>query len=195
MLVALFRLQRTGKHESGVVAVLFTIYLLIVVALPLTLGIVVTYRGMTRERTCPLCGQETLRIHSRFTRTIKFLWRNGALQRRWCALCRWEGFARVGVEPAFAEVSVAPTSVPKQGCRTEALRMLRFGGNQWRVLLQCWQERGWHFGRLIFVGPAGRLWLDPMQPFAGATRNDVLQQALSLSDGLLTYRLREVASE
>jgi hypothetical protein len=177
------------------VAVLFTIYLLIVVALPLTLGIVVTYRGMTRERSCPLCGQETFRVHSRFIRTVDFLWRNGALQRRWCALCRWEGFARVSAAPSFAEAAIAATSVPRQGCRTEPLRMLRFGGSQWRVLLQCWQERGWHFGRLMFVGPAGRLWLDPKQPFAGATRNDVLQQALSLSDGLLTYRLREVASE
>jgi len=179
-----------------VVAVLFTVYLLVVVALPPTLGLAVTYRNLSRDRLCPLCGQETIRVDSRVTRALGLVWFANSLHRRWCALCRWEGFTRAAPAPTeVVEVAPATPAVPTRGCRTEALRTIRFAGNQWRVLLQCWQERGWHFGRLVFVGPAGRLWSDPMEPFAGATRNDVLHQALSLSDGLLTYRLREVASE
>jgi hypothetical protein len=174
------------------VALLFAMYLLVVVALPLTLGIVVTYRGLNRDRRCPTCDHETIRITSFFNHKLQRLWPDHSLQRRWCPSCGWEGYARVGPPALLPGLEVVRTTQirPTHGCRTEPLRSLRFGGNQWRVLLQCWQEQGSHYGRLLFVGPAGRLWRDATEPFAGPTRIAVVEQALSLSDGLLTYRLR-----
>jgi hypothetical protein len=179
------------------VALLFTMYLVVVVALPLTLGLVVTYRGLTQDRRCPACDRETMRVTTVFNRVLRRVWPSHALQRRWCANCGWQGYARI-VAPVLiplSDPSRANPVRPTHGCRTEPLRSIRFGGNQWRVLLQCWQERGSHYGRLIFVGPAGRLWRDATDPFAGPTRMDVMEQALSLSDGLLTYRLRALVSD
>ncbi|HSL72786.1 MAG TPA: hypothetical protein VK864_21215, partial [Longimicrobiales bacterium] len=141
-----------------------------------------------------LCGNDTLRIHTRTTWMLQKIWRQAALQRRWCPLCHWEGFARVRPQLTVPLRSAA-SQLPARGCRTDPLRTLRVGGNQWRVLLQTWQDRGWHYGRLLFVGPAGRLWRDPVESFAGPSRNDVVDQALSLSDGLLSYRIRELVSD
>lgn len=185
------------RESEYVVAVLFAIYLVVVVAIPLTLGLIVSYRGLTRERRCPMCGGETMRLASVLVRATSVAWPRTPLQRRWCTNCTWEGYARVAtpMQVTAIEASLAATRVPTRGCRTEALRTLRFGGSHWRVLLQSWQEQGTHHGRLVFVGPAGRLWRDGMDLFSGPTRNDVVRQALSLSDGLLTYRLRDLVSD
>ena len=177
-------------------ALLFGFYLLVVVALPLTLGLLVSYRNLTRERHCPMCGGETAQMQSFTVRALRFIWSASPLQRRWCAHCSWVGFARIAypiLAPAFSMSS--GVRVPTRGCRTEPLRMIRFSGNEWRVLLQCWQEHGWNYGRLVYVGPAGRLWRDATDPFSGPTRRDVTEQALSLSDGLLTYRLKTLVSD
>jgi hypothetical protein len=127
---------------------------------------------------------------------VRRIWKDSPLQRRWCAHCNWVGFARVSYPPLAPAFSMSSgVRLPTRGCRTEPLRTLRFGGTEWRVLVQCWQEHHWSFGRLIFVGPAGRLWRDVTDPFSGPTRTAVVQQALSLSDGLLTYRLKAVVSD
>ena len=47
----------------------------------------------------------------------------------------------------------------------------------------------------MFIGPAGHLRRDPLHPLAGPTQRDVFEQALSLSDHLLTYRLRDLVSD
>ena len=177
-------------------ALLFAVYLAIVVALPLTIALIVSYRALTRDRRCPTCGGDTIQLTSPIARILRKIWRQSPLQRRWCAHCEWVGFARVSYAPLPPAFSVAyGVRLPTRGCRTEPLRTLRFGGTEWRVLVQCWQEHERTFGRLLFVGPAGRLWRDATDPFAGATRTDVVQQALSLSDGLLTYRLKAVVSD
>ncbi|MGH7461223.1 MAG: hypothetical protein ACREMA_09375 [Longimicrobiales bacterium] len=177
-------------------AILFTIYLFIVVALPLALGIAVSYRSLSRDRQCPLCGNETVQVNSRTGRLVNQLWFRSSLQCRWCTRCGWEGFARLArprLDPLLA-YQIAPAR-PHAGCRTEAVRTLRLGDVHWRVLLQSWQDQGWFFGQLMFIGPAGHLRRDPLHPITGPTRRDVFEQALALSDGMLMYRLRELVSD
>jgi hypothetical protein len=77
--------------------------------------------------------------------------------------------------------------------RTLTIRMLAVDGAPYRVLLQCWQQTGCYFGRLVFIDPVGRLWLDNVQPIGGLSAEDVLRQARALPDPLLTSRLRLLA--
>lgn len=74
------------------------------------------------------------------------------------------------------------------------VRSLRVDGIAWRVRLECWGRTGTCWGRLVFVEPSGRLWLD-VRPLRGRTDRDVLGQALSLPDDLLTSRLRALVSD
>jgi hypothetical protein len=178
------------------VAILFTIYLFIVVALPLALGVAVSYRNLCRSRTCPICGNDTVPVDFRLGRIGRQLWLRTSLQRRWCIRCGWDGIARLARPAAVASVDHRATAQPPSaGCRTEPVRTLRLGDGQWRVLLQSWQDQGWYFGQLLFIGPDGHLHRDPMHPITGPTRRDVFEQALSLSDHLLTYRLRDLVSD
>jgi hypothetical protein len=178
------------------VVLLFASYLFVVLALPLGLGIAISFRNMSRERQCPLCGSDTLRVRSAFDRVLEKIIFARSLQRRWCVTCGWLGAARVttALVPALASNAFA-SSHPVRACRTEPVRVLRFSGMQWRVLLQCWQENGLYCGQLLFIGPAGHLRRDPKHPFKGPSRAAIVDQALALSDGLLTYRLRELVSD
>jgi hypothetical protein len=54
---------------------------------------------------------------------------------------------------------------------------------------------GVFYGRLVFVAPTGRLWLDGVQSFSGSDQRDVLGQAQSLPEGLLEHRLRRLVTE
>jgi hypothetical protein len=198
MLVASCREWRPEfENERSTVAILFTIYLFIVVALPVALGVAVSYRSLCRSTNCPLCGSETVQLDSRLGRFLARLWLRNSIQRRWCVRCGWEGFARLGRRSALtvSEFNVPAPARPSAGCRTEPVRTLRLGDVQWRVLLQCWQDQGWYFGQLIFLGPGGHLQRDPLHPLTGPTRRDVFEQALSLSDRLLTYRLKDLVSD
>lgn len=177
-------------------ALLFTMYLILVVALPLTLGIFVSFRALPTDRRCPQCGGETLAILTRLVRVARHTPGATTFQRRWCGTCSWEGYTRP--EPVELEVESDPgfanAAIPRNRVRTQAVRTLEMAG-KWRVLLQCWDSNGGYFGRLLFVGPTGRTWVDPMDPFTGPTQQDVLAQALAMSDGLLTYRLRDLVSD
>ncbi|MGH7460844.1 MAG: hypothetical protein ACREMA_07425 [Longimicrobiales bacterium] len=178
-------------------AILFTIYLFIVVALPLALGIAVSYRSLCRTRHCPLCGHESVAVNSWIGRASRKLGFQTTIQRRWCVRCSWQGYARLArssAHPLIQLVNQAPAP-PTAGCRTEPVRTLRVAEAEWRVLLQSWQEHGCYFGQLMFIGPAGHLRRDPLHPLAGPTQRDVFEQALSLSDHLLTYRLRDLVSD
>ena len=177
--------------------VLFAVYLVIVLAVPLALGIAITYRNVSHDRRCPLCGTDTVRIHSVITRLLEKVNAATPLQRRWCVTCGWQGLARLSPQICLpiAVTQTRATTQPTRKVRTEPVRTLRFGGMQWRVLLQCWQENGRYCGQLLFIGPAGHLRRDPKHPFTGSTRAEIVEQALSLSDGLLTYRLRELVSD
>lgn len=177
-------------------ALLFTMYLILVVALPLTLGMFVSFRALPNDRRCPQCGGETISILTRLTRVARHIPGLGSFQRRWCSTCLWEGYTRLQIANAETEAQpVIPEPViPRSRVCTQAVRTLEMAG-KWRVLLQCWDVNGGYYGRLLFVSPTGRTWVDPQEPFTGSTRQDVLAQALSLSDGLLTYRLRELVSD
>jgi hypothetical protein len=74
------------------------------------------------------------------------------------------------------------------------VRSLLVDGTAWRVRLECWGQRGTCYGRLVFVEPSGRLWLD-IQPLRGRSDREVLGQALSLPDDLLASRLRTLVSD
>jgi hypothetical protein len=84
---------------------------------------------------------------------------------------------------------------PRAATQTLDVRSVTIDGRPFRVMLQCWNRTGLFYGRLIFVGPSGRLWLDAIEAFSGANQKEVLGQALSLPDGLLENRLRKLVSD
>ena len=168
---------------------LFAIYLVIVIALPLALSTIVGLRGLPRGAACPNCSQETLPVVSHLIRVIMRVHPAVSLQRRWCPICEWDGYARVTEARAAVVIPV------HGGARlTQQVRTLELGGRAWRVLLESWRDRDRYYGRLVFKGPSGKLWSDPFASFSAPTHSDVVRQARSLSDRLLAYRLREVIS-
>lgn len=175
--------------------ILVSAYLVVVLVLPLALSAAVRLRSLPRGRRCPRCGGGTVRLQSSGLRRISRLV-PGELQRRWCMTCRWEGATRI------APATIAPGSVRTVAIAGEAtavtrvmdVRSLQVDGTAWRVRLECWGNRGTCWGRLVFVEPSGRLWLD-IQPLRGRSDRDVLGQALSLPEDLLTSRLRTLVSD
>lgn len=190
---------------------LIVLYLLLVIVLPLALSVTVSYRTLPEGRSCPLCAGETLRLEARWFGRLSRISRRNVLQRRWCLTCGWEGICRLSssVEPTAhrpAPTNREPIDARSRRRRSIAvgpgdsgeavnLRSLDIDGSAWRVLLQCWSDAHQWYGRLLFIAPSGRLWVDTVEPFTGASPNDVLTQALELTDTTLTYRLRELISE
>jgi hypothetical protein len=76
-----------------------------------------------------------------------------------------------------------------------SLRDLEVDGLPWRVLLQCWHDSDQWFGRLLFIAPSGRLWVDTLKPMNGASPREIMGQATALPDRILTGRLRELISD
>jgi hypothetical protein len=186
------------------VAILIGSYLALVFMLPLALSAVVSYRALPSGRHCPRCDSETLQLLTPWRRVsgrVRFL---AQLQRRWCMDCGWEGSARVRAEsprtPLRARVipdrdpHQDPTPV-RRSTQTLDVRSLEVDGTPWRVMIQCWGNTGVFYGRLVFVAPTGRLWLDGVQSFSGSDQRDVLGQAQSLPEGLLEHRLRRLVTE
>lgn len=176
--------------------ILIAAYLLVVLILPLALSAGVTYRSLPRGRRCPRCRGETLRLRSRRLRLLTRVC-PGELQLRWCPACRWEGAARIAparIEPARVRTVPATNAGNTAVTRIMDVRPLLVDGTPWRVRLECWGQRGTCWGRLVFVEPSGRLWLD-MKPLRGRTDRDVLGQALSLPEDLLASRLRTLVSD
>jgi hypothetical protein len=167
---------------------LFATYLVLVIALPVLLSAAIGYRSLPRGHACPNCTQETLPVLSHGIRVLRRVYPQLNLQRRWCPVCTWDGWARA------TQHSLAPITTMATMRQTQPLRTLQLGGRSWSVMLEYWQEKGRAYGRLLFVGPSGRLWCDPLAAFHGHSQQHVLEQALALSDRLLTYRLREVIS-
>jgi hypothetical protein len=83
----------------------------------------------------------------------------------------------------------------RHSTQTLDVRSLEVDGSPWRVMLQCWGNTGVFYGRLVFVAPSGRLWLDGVQSFSGSDQHDVLGQAQSLPKGLLENRLRRLVTD
>ncbi|MGQ0563426.1 MAG: hypothetical protein ACT443_16335 [Gemmatimonadota bacterium] len=168
---------------------LFALYLILVIALPIALSGIIGYRGLPRGGACPHCAQETLPILSLPLRLAHRIYGGFSLQRRWCPTCEWDGYAR-GIVVRLP-VTHVPSAAPR---RRQPLRTLQLGGRAWHVMLESWRERGRFYGRLLFIGPSGKLWSDPTAAFSAESHHAVLGQAHSLSDRLLAYRLREVIS-
>ena len=167
---------------------LFAIYLVLVIALPVALSGFIGFRSLPRGNACPNCAQETLALVSVPLRVAHRLHADFSLQRRWCPTCAWDGYAR---QPAPSSLVLIADS----GLRhTQQVRTIELGGRPWRVYLESWRDRGRYYGRLTFVAPSGKQWCDPLPAFNGPTHHEVLGQALALSDRLLAYRLREVIS-
>lgn len=178
-------------------AVLIVSYLLLVFVLPVALSAVVSYRAMPKCSDCPHCGLRTLRLVSRPLRTVSRLHPRAELHRRWCMDCGWEGTARVTRKRRDhkADGPVQTVTAVRRTTQTLDVRSLDVDGAPWRVMLQCWGNTGVFYGRLVFVGPSGRLWLDAVESFSGSNQSDVLGQALSLPAPLLESRLRRLVTE
>jgi hypothetical protein len=173
---------------------LIAVYLVLVFLLPLALSAVVGYRALPVGCACPQCRGETIRLVSRPLALTCAVLPGSVLHRRWCLTCGWDGVVRLvrAPGPQQAPAAVRP---PVPSTRTLDVRSLNVDGEPWRVLLQCWRERGRSLGRLVFVAPTGRLWTDALHPLSGMTHDDVLGQALSLPERALASRLRELASD
>lgn len=186
---------RTSSADCTVIVLVF-VYLLLVLVAPLGLSAALSYRSLPFGRRCPHCGGETMPLLARTLARIARVCRM-SLHRRWCVACGWEGvvrlpreLARTGPPPPAPVSDTASTAT----ARTVDVRWLTVDGVAWKVQLECWRQTGRSFGRLVFIEPSGRLWLD-MQPFQGRSDRDVLGQAMALSDRLLASRLREVVSD
>jgi hypothetical protein len=189
------------------VLVLITSYLLLVFALPVALSIMVSYRSLPRGRDCPHCRGDTIQLLAPRLRAASALSPAAALERRWCLCCGWEGTVRVKRERITPRPMQPPppARVPRQPVRerphparttqTLNVRCMDVDGAAWRVMLQCWSSTGLYYGRFIFVGPSGRLWLDSVEAFSGASENEVLGHALSLPENTLASRLRRLVSD
>ena len=182
------------------VAVLIASYLVLVLVLPILLSAIVSYRALPHGRDCPHCTARTIRLASRPLRIASRLHPRTDVQRRWCIGCGWEGMARVDERTAHHIAynparSVQATHAVKRSTQTLDVRSLDVDGTAWRVMLQCWGNTGVFYGRLVFVAPSGRLWLDAVESFSGSNQSDVLGQALSLPEGLLESRLRRLVTE
>ena len=70
------------------------------------------------------------------------------------------------------------------------VRRLEVDGRAWRVVLECWSVAERWYGRLLFLGPAGRKCADTVQPFKGGSPDEVLGQARSVSERALQDRVR-----
>lgn len=183
---------------------LIVAYLILVVAAPLVLSAVVSYRTLPEGRTCPLCADDTIRLLSRWLDRISIAKPGAALERRWCPACGWEGVSRntergrynfVGAEPSErAPILTEESRNASIDHEAMDLRNLRVDGRQWRVLVQTWSEDGQWYGRLLFGGPSGRMWADNERTFVGSSPLDLLGQVLSLPEGVLASRLREATS-
>lgn len=165
----------------------------LVIALPLALGVLLRLRSLPRTRQCPSCAQSTLRLRSRAHAAASVLVRSHEIHRRWCPACGWSGSARLA----------SPTHIPSphepeqsSGIRvigagdTVDVRQVEVAGSHWRVMVQCWRAGGRWVGRLLFVGPGGRAWMEEDWSIAGHSALDVLSRALAIPESSLSGRLR-----
>lgn len=174
---------------------LVAVYLFLLIALPLALGLVVVLNGLPRTRLCPICTGETLRVRSRRHALVSRGLRREELHSRWCPSCEWAGTVRLARSASVAARTAAPASTAAappsaHGCGVE-LRRLDLPDGAWRIQVECWAEGGAWRGRLLFVGPGGRAWTDGRPLLTGRTALDVLSQVLSLSDQALAGRIRK----
>lgn len=186
--------KRTGNESRNTVAVLLTLYLILVFVIPLILSGAVGWRGLPRGRRCPECGAETAALRGRLVRFVSQLPTGAMIQQRWCMRCGWSGFARLPRPRLPRPGRTLDPVTQRRATRTLVVGSLAVDGMPYRVLVQCWQQAGCYFGRLVFVDSRGRLWLDAVHPIGGFSPADVIQAARGIPDRLLATRLRTLVS-
>lgn len=174
---------------------LLTLYFFVVIALPLALGIYVALNGMQRSRVCPVCADDTLRIHSRAHAVASGVFQSMDIQRRWCLGCGWQGTARLPRPPAPPRRRNRRPGAPARPTRNRSrdrvdIRRLDVDGAPWKVMVQCWAEDGRWVGRFLFVGPDGRSCMEEGSSLEGGSAIEVLSSALSVPEQALAGRLR-----
>lgn len=182
-----FQNPETGDVRCAVL--LFAMYLMVVILVPVVLSAIIGLRNLPLGSGCPNCAEETMALVSVPLRAARHFHADLPLQRRWCPACEWDGY----VKTVTLSVSVERTRAASAR-RTESVRTLELNGRRWNVMLESWRERDRCYGRLLFVGPSGKQWREPMPEFSADTAGEVLVQAQSLSDRLLAYKLMEVIS-
>jgi hypothetical protein len=175
---------------------LLVVYFFVVIALPTALGIYVAVNGMQRSRSCPSCGEETLRILSHPHRLAGKLFPRSDIQLRWCAGCCWQGAVRLpGPVATRSDAPIPPatdaaTDTPQQLGEQVEIRQIRIDGRRWDVLLDCWAEGGRWLGRFFFREPGGRSCMEEEPSIEGQSAIEVLSTALATPDAHLAGRLR-----
>ncbi len=61
-----------------------------------------------------------------------------------------------------------PAPIPTFGAGDSVgVRQVMVAGDEWRVMVQCWQRGNRWVGRLVFVGPGGQAWMEEGWSVAG----------------------------
>lgn len=192
--VHILPLSGTEPVIQGACTVLLVVslYLLLVVIMPLALSLVVSYRALPKGRACPVCRGETFPVLGRVFGRLGRRWQR--IDRRWCPSCGWEGLCRIQGMGRGDAASDANRDAGWTGDTIE-VRSIQVDGRPWRVLLRCSREADRWYGQLLFGAPSGRLWPDPGRPLAGDSPDELLTQAMLLPESKLAGRLRQVAED
>ncbi len=169
-----------------------SLYILIVIALPLALGAVTVYRGLIRSRHCPGCGARTVRLRSPVLDLAGRLLRRSNFQKRWCMACGWTGPIRLRRDGRVSRRGSTPRPAGPGPARSSVeVRHLEIDGQPWRVLVQCWTEEDRWLGRLLFVASTGRIWTEDVT-LEGESLQTILSRAMTLPEQTIAGRVRRV---
>ncbi|MFP4623241.1 MAG: hypothetical protein ACLFRX_03600 [Gemmatimonadota bacterium] len=167
-------------------------YLIWVIGLPAAVRLFLWMLDLAPSPWCPVCGRETLPLQSSLCTGINRLSRRCRYQKHWCAGCGWEGTARL---PRAAARSLATTPPPSLPCTVDrcGIRRLMVDGCCWRVMVHCWASGNEWVGRLMFIGPEERGWLEPEWSLRASSAYEVIARGLALPERVLADRIRTAA--
>ena len=176
-------------HFAGPDAVIwfFSVYFLAMFLIPIGIGAWVSYRALPTGRDCPRCSASTSLILSTWARAASRV-PGVRIQNRWCLECGWAGYLR-SERPSLRLVVDRRTTA----ARVIDVRPLLVDGIWWRVRLETWRTQDRWLGRLVFVEPSGRVWLDG-RSLGGPSDHELLRRARLIPRDQLTSRLRGLVS-
>lgn len=97
----------------------YAIFFFVALGAKLLFALVTIYLLFPADRSCNACDGETLLLQMGTGERLLSRFCLGALQRRWCPACRWEGFTRRVPMPkngaAVASGPTTPTSPYREG--------------------------------------------------------------------------------